>query len=617
MELIIKRAVAQRIGYKMLVPFGVSKESWESWRDEHHIDLGDLSADKLDDLEALLTRFKKVRGVGVLLSDIALWRKTLAEGAAQLKARTVRQFATLLKQYLLTVPGHRIYQRHEEGAMLAYYVADIDYHPPRESRSGGRTPPSVEMELAYEEIGGQHTTSAYFHDGDCRHIPVAQALIERGFVPETEELRREYLETKTRYVATAPLIGKQYWASGKAFQKGRYSTHAVALDRDGEAARVVVDVFWEEDEKPDRDRNVYLNTYFWPNVEQDSTYDPETDEDKSSLDEDVTLERPEIEVPIHPWLIIFHLQKHLRMQAHVDQLKEYVYDERLADKLVLPADQKSLVKLLIDTKGGMFQDIVQGKGGGAVVLFSGPPGTGKTLTAEVYAESEKRALYSVQCSQLGINPDSLEEELLAVFERAKRWNAVMLLDEADVYVHERGSSMAQNAVVGVFLRVLEYQGTILFLTTNRPDDVDDAIASRCIARIVYAAPSAKDAKTIWRVLADNAGVTIMTDVIAGVVAKNPGMTGRDIKNILKLAALMEGAKGGITEDMIAYVQQFKPTGDIVVSLNGAQGEGPEANRCQAYVDQKEKQCKRTGHHLRNGKFCWQHLSFEKAGVGSD
>ncbi len=561
MEIIIKKDVARSIGYSAFVPYGVSRDSWDSWRETQEIDLGDLSDNQLDDLEALLLKYKKVRGVGVLISDIKLWRKTLAEGAEQRKARTVRQFKSLLEQYLLDVPGHRIYKRHDEGAMLAYYVTEIEYHPPNTTRDY-RRPAVVEMSLAYEEIGGVHSTTIHFGDSECRNVPVATALAEKGFVPENDELRAEYLEAKARYVEVSPRIGKQYWAKGRAFVASKYSRSTVQLDRDGSSSRVVVDVFFEEDEEPDRDSYVDLNTYYWPSLAEGCTYDPETDEDKTPLDEDVTLERPEIEVPIHPWLVIFHLQKHMRMRAHVNQLQEYVYDEHLAEKLILPEDQKSLVKLLIDTKGGMFEDIVRGKGGGAVVLLSGLPGTGKTLTAEVYAESEQRALYSVQCSQLGMSPEALEDALLKVFARAGRWNAVMLLDEADVYVHERGNNMMQNAIVGVFLRVLEYQNTILFLTTNRPNDVDDAIASRCIARIVYAPPNAEEATRIWRVLADNAKIKIADPVIKEVVAKNPSMTGRDIKNILKLAALMNEADKGITAKMIAYVQQFKPTGEV-------------------------------------------------------
>ncbi len=567
MKLVIKKAVARKVGYGVFIPFGVSRESWESWREEQVIDLGDLSVKQLDDLEAELTRFRRQRGVGVLLSDIQAWRKVLKGSAATMKARTVRQFETLLRQFLLKVPGHRIYKRHDEGAMLAYYVSKVEYHPPNNSREY-RTPARVVMDLVYEEIGGKQESSATFYAEDCRLVPVARVLVDAGFQIENDELRKKYLADTKLFVKISGQVGKQYWGSGPAYSLvSRYGGNkGVQLDRDQEKSRVVIDVFHEStDDKPGRDNYVNLSNYFWDNVARKSGYDPESDEDNElEIDDDTTLKYDDIEVPIHPWIIVFHLQKHLRLRAHVAQLEEYIYDKKLSDKLVLPEDQKKLVKLLIDTKGGMFEDIVQGKGGGAVVLLTGAPGTGKTLTAEVYAESEQRPLYSVQCSQLGINPDDLEEALLKVFERARRWNAVMLLDEADVYVHERGNNMAQNAIVGVFLRVLEYQGTVLFLTSNRPEDVDDAIASRCIARLYYVAPGPEDARRIWRVLADNAKFKISDEVIEQFTTGNPGITGRDIKNILKLAGLMKGADKGITLSHIKYVQQFKPTGAVAL-----------------------------------------------------
>lgn len=568
MNLVIKKLVARKVGYDVFTPYGVSRESWDSWRDEQIIDLGDLSSKQLDDLEAELHRFRKARGVGVLLADIRAWRKVLTGGAATMKARTVRQFETLLRQFILKVPGHRLYQRHDDGAMLAYYVSEIEYHPPVD-RPEHRSPPMVTMELLYEEIGGEQRKTFTFYAEDCRHIPVARVLADTGLQVENDELRAAYLVDTERFVRVSGQVGKQYWGQGKAYSLGsRYNTRSIVqIDREDEdAARVVIDVFFEsEDDKPGRDRYTNKHVYFWPNVAKASKYDPtsDTDEDEGlELDDDTTLEYPEIEIPIHPFVVIFHLQKHLRLKAHVAQLEEYIYDKQLADKLVLPTNQKRLVKLLIDTKGGMFQDIVRGKGGGAVVLLTGAPGTGKTLTAEVYAESEQRPLYSVQCSQLGLSPEALEEALMGVFARARRWNAVLLLDEADVYVHERGNNMVQNAIVGVFLRVLEYQGTVLFLTSNRPEDVDDAIASRCIARLYYVAPPPEDAEKIWRILADNAGIKISDGVIQRFTEKNPGITGRDIKNLLKLASLMADPGKGLRVSHLEYVQEFKPTGAV-------------------------------------------------------
>lgn len=573
MKVILRRAVAQVIGYKAFAPYGVSEESWKSWRNEYDIDLGRLSTAQLDDLEDLLTRRKNVRGTGPLLRDLQAWKAVLKDGAATLKARSVRQFEPLLAQYLKPVPGHRLYLRHDEGAMLCYYVTHVQYHPPVE-RSDYRTPAYVSMHLVFEEIGGKKELTISFSAEDVRGIPVAVALADKGFQPETPELRKEYLQVITRFLRVAGQVGKQYWAQGPSKEMssrhhwGRLPIVPLGAE-DGSKGRVVIDVFREEGEDQERDRGVSLNRNFWKNIKRVGTYNESKDVDEGDDDEDedegdVDLEGEEIEIPIHPWVVVFHLAKHLRLRAHVEQLEEYVYDEGLADKLILPHDQKELVKLLIETKGGMFKDIVRGKGGGAVILLTGAPGTGKTLTAEVYAESEKRALYSVQCSQLGTSADALEAALLQVFVRAKRWNAVILLDEADVYVHQRGNSMSQNAIVGVFLRVLEYQGTVMFLTTNRGEDVDDAVASRCIARLTYTAPGPEDARAIWRVLADVSDVSIPDDVIASVVKKNAGMTGRDIKNILKLASLLQTNGTGITEEQVAYVQQFKPTGQVGV-----------------------------------------------------
>lgn len=570
MHLVIRKQVAQKMGFAAFEPWGISVDRWKNVYGENpsiDIEMERYAPEQIEELRILLGRYPNVRGTNVLLNDIALWQEALRQGHAELKARTVRQFETILKQYMLRAPRQHLYKRLDENAVLAYYVGKVEYHPPVR-REGNNQPAYVSMELLFEEFGTLKSTGVFFYAEDCQHIPVSDALIEKGYAIENPILRAEYELHLGRYQSIHPMIGKQYLASGRGMfhedddsRRWGMDRQDVQLDRYGEKTRVVVDVFNESGKERNTRQNVYVNSYYWANAKSiGNRYDEDTDEDNTPIDEYSTLERIEPEVPVHPWIVVFHLGKHLRLRAHVAQLEEYIYDQQLDEKLVLPKDQKQLVELLIDTKGGAFQDIVQGKSGGAVVLLSGEPGTGKTLTAEVYAESEQRALYSVQCSQLGINPETLEKSLMVAFDRARRWNAVMLLDEADVYVHERGNSMTQNAIVGVFLRVLEYQGTILFLTTNRPDDVDDAIASRCIARLHYTAPDAVDAARIWQVLVGTSGMVMSDDTIAKVVQANPGMTGRDIKNILKLAGLMEGAETGITAEHVAYVQQFKPTG---------------------------------------------------------
>lgn len=62
---------------------------------------------------------------------------------------------------------------------------------------------------------------------------------------------------------------------------------------------------------------------------------------------------------------------------------------------------------------------------------------------------------------------------------ATLWKAVLLLDEADVYLEsrERGD-LTRNSLVSIFLRALEYFQGLLFLTTNRVGTFGDALISR-------------------------------------------------------------------------------------------------------------------------------------------
>ncbi len=181
-------------------------------------------------------------------------------------------------------------------------------------------------------------------------------------------------------------------------------------------------------------------------------------------------------------------------------------------------------------------DIVRGKSGGATVLCAGPPGVGKTLTAEVYSEIIQRPLYRVHSGQLGLNVSTMETTLKDILTRAQRWGAVMLIDEADVYIKRRDDNIAMNAVVGVFLRVLEYFNGLLFLTTNRVDDIDEAIVSRCIALIKYNPPDDEARRRIWSVMGEQFELSLDAALVDTLVTTFPDATGRDIKGLAKLVA---------------------------------------------------------------------------------
>lgn len=111
---------------------------------------------------------------------------------------------------------------------------------------------------------------------------------------------------------------------------------------------------------------------------------------------------------------------------------------------------------------------------------------------------------------------------------------MLLLDEADVYIRRRDNDLEHNAIVAEFLRTLEYFNGLLFMTTNRVDDIDDAVLSRCIAIIQFETPTQVQAKQLWKSLAQQFNTDLPDDLVERLVITYPDASGRDIKELLKL-----------------------------------------------------------------------------------
>lgn len=142
--------------------------------------------------------------------------------------------------------------------------------------------------------------------------------------------------------------------------------------------------------------------------------------------------------------------------------------------------------------------MIEGKGKGIIILLSGPPGVGKTLTAESVAEQMKVPLYIMAAGDLGLDPRSVENKLQDVMTMCSRWGAILLLDEADIFLEERSlHELERNKLVSIFLRVLEYYEGIMFLTTNRVSTFDAAFQSRIHISLEYPDLDKKSRKAIW------------------------------------------------------------------------------------------------------------------------
>ena len=217
-------------------------------------------------------------------------------------------------------------------------------------------------------------------------------------------------------------------------------------------------------------------------------------------------------------------------------LKPIAFYERAFDQLVLPEERKRLIRALVRFGGDdATDDIVGGKRGGSVFLLHGPPGVGKTLTAEAIAEVLKRPLYSISMGELGLTPDDMEKRLSDVLELCAGWNALVLLDEADVFLEQRQTSdIVRNAMVCVMLRLLEYHPGILFLTTNRVRTFDPAFESRVTVALRYDHLSPAARAQVWRNLFQRVSVPVDADLAYDDLARHE-LNGRQIKNAVRLA----------------------------------------------------------------------------------
>lgn len=218
----------------------------------------------------------------------------------------------------------------------------------------------------------------------------------------------------------------------------------------------------------------------------------------------------------------------------VDTIEKIEFRHSAFDLLVMDPEKKRLIKHIVQHGQSKFADIIDGKSGGTIFLLHGSPGTGKTLSAEAVAELLERPLYSISVGELGVTPSELEESLRTVLEISTAWNAVMLLDEADIFLEQRTKDdIVRNAMVGIFLRLLEYHQGVLFLTTNRVGEFDEAFHSRITIALKYPDLDVVAREQIWKNLLGVAKISIMTSEIKSLAKID--INGRQIKSSIRMA----------------------------------------------------------------------------------
>lgn len=351
--------------------------------------------------------------------------------------------------------------------------------------------------------GFQHDYVA-FYPCDVTQKRIYEALELKAVFKETAALKAEYETSYDRYRRLVKdQFSEQFIAQGNIYlSKGLSIMNGSLID-----AKVIHDMS-EQDVKTHR-----------------------------QLRESFLVDGQDTLLALPEWSLVrvFNLATHDYVWLHSDFLTPYEYNKSLKDKLILPQTHRDLLDVLTTNVDAFSGDIIEGKTAGNVILCKGIPGVGKTLTAEIYSEIIERPLYLLHSGSLGTTAKEIEENLKTVFSRSERWNCVLLLDEADVFIVRRNDNIEQNAIVAEFLRTMEYFNGLLFMTTNRPHDIDEAIISRCAAIINYEKPTTTNAPKIWQVLAEQYGYTLSEKLLFELLETFKDITPRDIKMLLRLA----------------------------------------------------------------------------------
>jgi len=267
------------------------------------------------------------------------------------------------------------------------------------------------------------------------------------------------------------------------------------------------------------------------------------DEDEASRPLPLTTEQKLICTPL---LRGYCLKTKLWLNFFVNCVKEIEWQQDAFDRLVLPKNQKELILGFTESQRKhreAFDDVIEGKGRGMIILLCGPPGVGKTLTAESVAEEMKVPLYMMSAGDLGSDPRKVENRLQDILEMCTRWNSVLLLDEADVFLEQRSlHELERNKLVSTFLRVLEYFEGTMFLTTNRVNTFDPAFQSRIHISLDYKELSIASRRTVWKNFLDSCPQEHMITKQELEELARMNMNGRQIKNVLKIARLLATRK---------------------------------------------------------------------------
>jgi transitional endoplasmic reticulum ATPase len=213
------------------------------------------------------------------------------------------------------------------------------------------------------------------------------------------------------------------------------------------------------------------------------------------------------------------------------------------------------------------------------ILLYGPPGTGKTMLAMALANEIGATFREVRTPEildkwLGAS----ERNIKRIFRDARRYRepTVMLFDEFDSIISYTGggadaAGQAINAVAGIFKQEMnnlieENPNVVVVATTNFPQRVDESLirSGRFDIKLAIPVPDEGGRAQIFgkmirelAALHDGPDFRMFADDLAidSLAAASPGLTGADIREVLRRVRLDKAMQEARTGTRAASISQ--------------------------------------------------------------
>jgi hypothetical protein len=286
-------------------------------------------------------------------AQIATLRQALADEGTRFTPEDLEELVPAIARYLLqdAVRGW-VFTAQVSSRPLPYVVTRIDYTPAGNDETG-----KVLIELKANAKGSMVTLSVRITASDIAGRTLGEIFATKGFLKETRALIDAYDTTCKCYLDWRARYGGQFSGRGMAFYTpDPNSSHrdtdwsrkdVVVLSTSGGDARLV------NDEGILQQRSTVLETsgdilgHYLRKAAKSNQYGSE---DKARESQAAVPKGLFTQLPLHPYILMFHLELHHYVWVHTDDIQPYVYHPDLKEKLILPEEQMDLIDILTAEK---------------------------------------------------------------------------------------------------------------------------------------------------------------------------------------------------------------------------------------------------------------------------